>query len=404
MKNIILIVSLVFCIVNLSLAQNKIDEATFNNLVDYISCRYANQYIQNFDRKNEADLKAYNEVIKPRLDQCKIDSHLSHRNLVELLKDNKWGRTADNLVGKRKEDKIFSKVENRSNSEIIDFVVNVEEAFKKTIGDDFVAKIKQELLNKYPDSGEVVASFDQASNLETRNSKTEIDRLEQKINELANSKHNSFLEIIQWGILLLLIGIFIAPKLFRKSKNKANVEVPLSDENREYVIKTVLESTRIANHFKPSKGTQTTIKNNTLDETQINEIVERVMEIIRLDEAEKRKEDLKNTTDLPKQDSASKSEVKYLKEKEGLLIFKETAQENAYYELFNIIGTKAAYRFCGNEERAIANYDAILKDVFDDGKTYSSKARRIVNVENGAVELLSDGKWKIINPAKIKLI
>ncbi len=100
-----------------------------------------------------------------------------------------------------------------------------------------------------------------------------------------------------------------------------------------------------------------------------------------------------------------KGERIYLKEREGNVFFKEAKDEaNSFYVLFNFNGNRAYYRFSGNKNRAIENYDAVLKDMFDDLKTYSEKATNIVNIGDGVVERGVDGRWKIITPAKIAYV
>jgi len=94
----------------------------------------------------------------------------------------------------------------------------------------------------------------------------------------------------------------------------------------------------------------------------------------------------------------------YLKEREGNTFFKEAKnEENGFYVLFNFNGNRASYRFSGNVDRAISNYDAVLKDVFDDS-TYTLKATNVINIKDGLVEKDIDGRWKIITPAEIAFV
>lgn len=134
------------------------------------------------------------------------------------------------------------------------------------------------------------------------------------------------------------------------------------------------------------------------------------------DDAEKKEK----IADIEKRENAELSLIKesdpipasekkiYLSEREGTswegngLLFKEKTEGNGYYVIFGINGTKAKYRFDGRFDRAWANYDAVLKDVFDDNKTVRKHITSLINVKDGEVELQPDGKkWKITKEASI---
>jgi len=96
----------------------------------------------------------------------------------------------------------------------------------------------------------------------------------------------------------------------------------------------------------------------------------------------------------------------YLKEREGDVLFKEPKNpEDGFYVLYNFNGNRASYRFSYNEDRAIGNYDAVLKNMFDQNKLSSGpeNAKHIVNLKDGIVEKDANGKWKVIEKAEILL-
>ena len=200
---------------------------------------------------------------------------------------------------------------------------------------------------------------------------------------------------------LLIIYLYIAIyklKISLKSSTKTFEE----KIDRESVIEYVLSSTRITNKIKNSTNKVEMFEDKL-------QSLDRKIGQLQIDINNKNKgvvlPESKNE-ELAKEEIAIQAESDriFLKEREGMILFKESIKENAFYELLNINGTKAIYRFCGDIGRAMANYDTVMKDVFDDEKSYSSKAKQIINTKDGIVEQRSDGKWEIRTPAKIKFI
>lgn len=203
--------------------------------------------------------------------------------------------------------------------------------------------------------------------------------------------------------------IYLYLLLFKRNRDfKSRIKILEKDIiekekiNRESVIQYVLGSIRITNKIKSSTN------GVTMFEEKLQSLDRKVGQI----QTELNNHLKENTLPEPQKKELSREEVVipldsdriFLKEREGMILFKESIKENAYYELFNLNGTKANYRFCGDIGRAMANFDAVLKDVFDDEKTYSSKAKQITNTKDGIVEQRPDGKWEIKTQAKIKFV
>lgn len=389
MKNIFLIISFVSLCISSGFGQNKIEMDTYDKLVDYVSCRYVNQYINNYQSKSNDETAGY-EKIKKRLDKCKIETSLSFDSLKIMLKANHWGTTAGKFETWKNTQKV-SDISKMTNSQIINAIISIDDELKSKINEDFIAGIKTELLENYPDHKDSVPTW-------TDSQKEDINKIKRDIDVLKTSFKWALVFVVI--IILSQIFLFFKLKLKTKSTDRLSEGELIESKIKETIIKTVLESKQITNQFKPQIQTKADNK-YTLDEKEFNS---KVLRIIRLDEKEKQMELMKKSTELQNKEVTTVSEVKFLKEREGLLLFKETSQESAYYELFNINGNKASYRFCGNEDRAIENYDAVLKDVFDDDRTYSLKAKKIIIGEEGSVEFQPDGKWKIVTPAKIEFI
>ena len=384
-------------------ASQKIDRQEYNKLVDYVCCKYANQHIiQHINSLNnktspsyKTDSTSYEDVIKDKIEGCTIDNCLKREELVNLLRKNNWATLA-NRISKivsdiKYNDSSQNKVQIQSITEIIS-----DKNLKETI--------KNELLTKYNGEGAAILSSNTTSpsspqkqinelNVEIKELKEEIEKLKKKVSGL--STNTKVLQGLFGALILALLAlVFFFLKISKSKKKKKHTGIADNSKpklnnnntniNEDALIKTIIDrilpdiDLRLYNYYNQTKD-------------YFNQIEQRYL-----------KQDKVDTQNNSKKPEPSEANVIYLKEREKMILFKDATKENAYYEIFDIRGENAKYKFCGNEERAIANYDAILKDVFDDETSpYFSKAIRVTHVEKGTVRE-KDGKWEIQTLAKIK--
>jgi len=419
MKKIYLIISIVFLCNTSGIAQ-KIDQNEFNKLVDFVSCIYAKQYCEKIS-KNTSESDAYDQIIAPILnDNCDIEKHLSSDSLYKLFKsaNKQWNKTADELIKFRQNNKKCSDVSNKSDIEIIDYIVKIEGTYKTVIDkDNFINNIKTVLINKYSDQSTVNPLS--AVNI----------TLKQQIEGLIGdvSSRMSKIESIQkiYSVLLLCCFLVCAFTLLktRKIKDLENTKesihqkpqkLPQDEETKNYIIK-VFNDQRNAQEFnlsaKSGNDTAALIRQlqgqvDSLNKhiTGINAAIENLQKNQYKDEENSTV--ITITNEITEKNNSETKKHLYLKDRQGMMLFKEVTKENAHYELDingnERVGDKVPYRFCGIAKRAIAYYNGVLEDVFDDEKSYFLKATRIENIEDGVVEFQTDGKWKVITPAKIE--
>lgn len=87
--------------------------------------------------------------------------------------------------------------------------------------------------------------------------------------------------------------------------------------------------------------------------------------------------------------------------RDGILV--ECKESDASYKLTLTSERDASFEFCGNIERAINNYDAVLKQYCElegDRVSFSQYAK----LSNGKVELREQGYWQVTFKLKMKLL
>jgi hypothetical protein len=94
---------------------------------------------------------------------------------------------------------------------------------------------------------------------------------------------------------------------------------------------------------------------------------------------------------------------KYLKRRSGK-VFNQVSDnpKGCFFRLFNQHGNRAKFEFCGNEEEAIANRDAIF-DMICETAGICQSAQHVVTEIPGELEL-QNNKWVVIKKAQIKFV
>jgi len=403
MKKILLVISVVFLGCTSFAQSNIINETIFNKLVEYVSCQYANQSIQNYPNKNDKDNKAYTDSIKLKLDNCTLNDHLTQKDLYVLLDNNSWNGVARSLITNWSNKKRFKDVKGESNPYIIEYIVNIDGKFKTIIGEDFIKRTKDELLKKYVTVNKNKIATD--SVIYTIGSKEKEEIIDDVVNVI-NTTHFNFslwIVVLFEALFIMVLAVFLIKQnsnIKMRMESFKNEITKIEKNDKETIIQYVLHSKRIASKFKNNNGVEKFEDRFQQLDKRLEQLQFEVNNLMPSNAQSNQSE--QKFTKL--ETEVLVSDLKYLKGKEGMILFKETTKENAFYEIFNIYENKACYRFCGDFGIAMANYDTMMKDVFNDEKTYSAKANQIINTKEGIVELRSDGKWEIKTPAKIKFI
>lgn len=191
-----------------------------------------------------------------------------------------------------------------------------------------------------------------------------------------------------FGLLVLLIAIVWL--LFSKGRF------------REYIIKQVLGSKRVAEKFKLNENYQSDFYASTynLTDKDIDTIVDRVIECKLLNEKENQQQRNTKTKEGSEQ---SKAVIKYLKGKSGKIFNRvECTPENSFFRLFNENNDTAQFEFYGDEAEAIAKR-VFSEDICNIISGNYQNAKAVKTNKPGKIRRLGE-QWEVTQPIQIRLI
>jgi len=352
-------------------AQKVIDEKEFENLVDYVSCIYANKYMEKFKNPNQdqqlKDNTAYSNIIKPVLDNSTLQKHLSSDELIKLLSDNSWRATALKLVQARQNEKkfseikMFSEVPSQNNRAIIEYILKIDENFQRVIGNDFIMQIKEELLAEYPDKQVVDNSH--------TNTNISYQELQHNLNILTIKYEKLTRKFWIFGIIgfILIIGL---PTLMyywlKKQQNKKN-----NIENQE-----------------PPKNKE---QSKEFEQENLQDFKEDIIKEIKQEISESSVG--KNTKNLIKIEEPEPN-TKFFKTKSRKVFYQECDKKEALFKVFNIKSNSAEFEYCGNTTVVTPDF---LTDVckFNNNPWKMGNINRIVTEKAGKVFKNDEGNWEV---------
>lgn len=195
------------------------------------------------------------------------------------------------------------------------------------------------------------------------------------------------LPYIGLSILFLLI-IFTLFLLIKLTTVKRIEDLFLKSQKVEDKFNLILK-TGLKNYSSPYR----------LTEADVNLIVDRVLECMRLDEIENQQ---KNKIIQGVNAEIDKFSYKYLKGKTGKYFSRaENNPTNSFFRLYNEKDDYALFEFNGNEAEALANriFDEDVCKIVSGGY---QNAQSVTNVKPGKIKLIGE-QWEVIEPIKIKL-
>jgi hypothetical protein len=361
------------------MGKERISSAIFDRLVDYVNCKYIEAYIgyiiesgRQPPENKDFFCQKYNYVIRPKLINCTIDKHPDYDRIYNLLDQNHWliqeVKTLLNWIDGKKYDK-NSQSALSDNKKIIEWLIKLDDSNIAYYLQETTNRLRKELYSKYCGPS---GSFPE----ETQSTPQ---------NEGKKQKRQS---ILQW---------------FGSSQ---------SSNERDEKIETGLteQSNKTRSPEQPRKSNISGSKSLEERVWQLEMNVRAIED--KLQQMERRFgqqfHSIYNTQNMsiasmPKDMPPEKPNVKYLRMKSGSSLSQESdSPEGGKFKLFDIVGDRAKFEFCGDEQAAIANKDATFDNVCEDSGYYLN-ARRIESVEPGEVQR-QDGKWKVIKKAKIKFV
>ncbi len=384
------------------IAQNKIDKAEFEHLIDFANCQYLIAFIEKYDVGKPYIKDTYEKSVKPVLQKASLDdlNDVPGFEKIKGLFQNNSNNVALQLaekinVRKTKYDNSLDNdaliksltAESWKNIDLTGTATKVQNAIRKKYSLGTVSQ--QEIVNDktIENSGNVEELQEKNQTLQQR-----VEALEQQIKEKEfENKKPEFSNALIWIALcltwLVLIVLFF---IFRKNNSQP------TELNKEKIINTVLESQRIASKFSSSElyKLPQSIK---LTEKEISSLVVQVRDLLNKEnsnvEKEKKEENLNSA-------QTNSNDVKYFKSKNGKILTEELQNStDASFMVFNIKANDAKFEYCGG----VVNQD-FFTDVcsFANNPSDVPNKTKITTTSPGVVKKDSNNKWEVTEKAKIK--
>jgi len=375
MRKIFFIASILF-LCGFSCVAQTINQNEFEKIVDYVNCRYAKAYIENTNA-SQSDKDAYNNKIKAHLENNSFDSHLSYTDLYNLLKNNSWGQTANNLIKVRKESKKFADISSKTNLEIIDYIIEISGNFKTDIGDKTIKEVETELKERYAnkpqETPKVVEKAIEPTPLQTV----------QVATENKNEYHwVIWLIIALEGILLCVFSYFLY-RLWKRCNKLKRMLIERENSNKSSSVE--MFEAKLQQLEREFGELQEKVRNIKLEPISPNTI---------------KTEDKIIETPVNVQEPKI-SYIKYFRTKQGKVLQEEVSnQSDASFKIYDINNNEAKFEYCGG----VVNPDFFTEIcTFENNPADVPHKKEIRTTAYGTVKK-DNNNWVIDKPAKIKFI
>ncbi len=407
MKKSILLNIAVF-LTSICFSQVTITKKDFDKLVDYATCKYVQSFIEKNDTSKPYFKDVYIKKIKPEFEKVSLNNTPNYEKIKELLLNNEPALKLAEKINERK-DKYYEFNDNESLLKFLKISKWGNIDLRKTASDiQNEVFAKYSIIGKKDDNKFAESDVDSAQTIQTTSQVKELQRkldsLQEQYEKLTNdSKMIEYQRSVNrikiflfagFGLLLsLILAVFI---LLRKLTSK------------DKIINYVLNSDRVAKKFNLKENVLQTISNSKsnkniepykLTEADINLIVDRVRECMRLDE----KEVSENKETNKKEAESLRNSYKYLKGKTGKIFSRaEDSSENSFFRLFDEHDDFALFEFYGDEAEAIANR-IFSDDICNIISGNYQNAQKVITYVPGEVKRIID-QWEVIKPVQIKLV
>lgn len=392
MKQIILILNIVFLCSFLSSAQKTISKKDFESLVDYANCKYVMAFVEKNDAKKDYFNDTYIKKVKPELAKASLDNFETipnYQKISELLSNNEPALKLAEKNNRKKEqfenaqsDEILIQVLKSTKWNDVDLIPTAE-----IVLNTIFKKFK---INRGISAQEIVQEQTIQTSTQVEQLQSKVDLLQQKNEESSNDDKIVELQKSLKSFKRIVLGTFILQFVLL-----VVIFLILKKNIRKYKNKPVVESNRTEKKFVSE-----VVKPYNLTEKDINFIANKVLEQYLKIEKENQPKSTINVTE-PKE--TPKPVSKYLKGKSGKLFNRtESTADNSFFKLLNENDETAQFEFFGNEAEAIAKR-IFSEDISIIISGNYQNARSIVTDKPGKIKRVGE-QWEVIEPIQIKLI
>jgi len=399
MKKLAVIINLIFFFGFTCIAQNKIVKTEFEHLIDYANCQYLMAFIEIYDAEKPYIKDTYEKSVKPVLQKSSLDD-LNSIPTFEIIKDLFSGNSnnaALQLAEKINERKL--KYDNSPDNDVLLKLLTAE-SWREINLTRTATKVQNDIRKKYnlgivsqqeivndktiENSGKVEELQEKNQTLQQR-----VEKLENQVNELKTKEPEPW-NIKFWIALIITWLVMIVLFFISRRKNHQH-----SEQSREQIIITVLNSQRIANRFF-SNNYYKTLQNIKSIEDKIALIEKQVIQHHNI-EVSKGEKESKEFSEIK---NYSNSDEKFFKSKNGRILIEELHNStDASFRVFNITDNDAKFEYCGG---------VINQDFFTDVCSFANNPSdvpyktRITTTIPGTLKKDSKNNWEVVEKAKIK--
>lgn len=414
----------IFSLLNLFLvsvfAQNKMDKATFEHLVDYANCQYLMAFIEKNDAGKPYFIETYEKGVKSVLQKAKIDNlnNVPDYNKIKDLFSNGSNNYALSLAEKinERKGKYGSSPDNNSLIESLRAT-----AWKSINLTGVAAKIQKSIRTKsYTEQTqkptpvleqEDVKYQDNQTSSQVDVLQTEIDSLQQQYNALQNN-HSTLATYQLFVIICLFVIVLLIVVLFRWLKFQFYVENHKSSI-RKIVENVTYSSEEINNKFnKIGKDISANGGNNNVRmfEDKLNQLdrqfgilLTNVNSLIQFTgyQVNGNQKTTHSTTQLSNT-SVSKEDGLYFASKSyKQLTEKLPNSANANFKVIAINGNEAEFEYIGTVRNE--NWFEGVCSIENSANDNLLDKKQIYTTQSGKVRKENDN-WVVIAPAIIRFI
>lgn len=421
MKKTILCIISVLCY-TLCIAQN-IDNARlqkdWDNLLDYVCCKYTNEYLNQYilftnanatkptERIGVVDSTKYVDNIKPELDAVTIDEHFKKDDLIKLLIHNQWPNKGKTFVEQ------FYK-SRHTTVKSIDSLLSLS-TFDKDKTQKWLMDIQKELkdeLTQHYKSGESIATGQNAPEEVVTYSGAYTPSGEGGDSQQKPKSEKKYMPLSYHISLLVVVVLILLWYHFRlKNIDKKCDKLTLFNETIDKPINKQIKE------YLNQGGTQLYQKKEALSDSEIEAIATLVYNKIKNQQGNafgnainnkpqqesfpQHQQDMRHPQVAQSQPPRNEEYV-YLKNfKEGKLRVVDNQSDAQYRIVLTKNQNEAEIDFIGNMESAIATPDATFGDICDIIHQSDSNSKQCVLSKKPRVQKLEDGRWKVISKGEV---
>ena len=380
MKKTILLFSCLLSTV-LCIGQNLKEDEEWARLIDYVNSRYVQSYVeQRWDvGLNEKDKNNFTNHIMPSLDGKAIGEALDKEGLTSILTQYGFGKTHDKVVTPLQSKYVvpanLRTLEKALDLSIFDedvsqLLTNTRESLKSELDYRYKPEVKKE------DTPAV--------------SSTKKERREKRAKRETQPREDSDMSWVPYLILLILLAC-----LFFYTRKRTTWE--------RFRVK-ILDSKSIEDKFAQNVSVD---KDFALLRNKIASLESEILNLKALTQklSAKPSSDVgyrQTKNEVPAAPPKASFPTVFVKNfGEGVL--KVVEQSEAEFQLALLSDSSATFTFCGDVSKALANSDGTF-DYVSDKIGSVADAKSIITETPGTVLKQEEGKWRVVQKAKIKFV